>query len=299
MATYVLYNSMAGNDTGVQSARKLAEIWPDRKLIFKPITEIHQYKAFYNTIDPQDEIVLCGGDGTLNHYINDNEGLTTENPVYYFPAGTGNDFWHDLGRTAADEPVRIEKYIKSLPIVRVKGKEHRFLNGVGYGIDGYCCEEGDRQRAKSSKPVNYTSIAIKGLLFHYTPTNATVIVDGKEYTFKKTWLAPCMNGRFYGGGMMPAPEQDRLNEKGEVSVMVFHGYGKLRTLKLFPSIFEGKHVKNKTAVSVFKGKDVTVRFDRPVSLQIDGETYLNVGEYSVRAGKDPELKNDPGLKNML
>ena len=174
-----------------------------------------------------------------------------------------------------------------------KEKQDRMINAAlkVFAINGY-------RHASTDEIVREAGIS-KGLLFHYTPTNATVIVDGKEYTFKKTWLAPCMNGRFYGGGMMPAPEQDRLNEKGEVSVMVFHGYGKLRTLKLFPSIFEGKHVKNKTAVSVFKGKDVTVRFDRPVSLQIDGETYLNVGEYSVRAGKDPELKNDPGLKNML
>ena len=45
--------------------------------------------------------------------------------------------------------------------------KRRFINGIGFGIDGYCCEVGDQLKAKSDKPVNYASIAIKGLLFHY------------------------------------------------------------------------------------------------------------------------------------
>ena len=52
-----------------------------------------------------------------------------------------------------------------------------FINGIGYGIEGYCCEEGDKIRATSDKPVNYTAIAIKGLLYKFKPRNATVTVD--------------------------------------------------------------------------------------------------------------------------
>lgn len=36
-------------------------------------------------------------------------------------------------------------------------------------------------------------------------------------------------------------------------------------------------------VEVITGKDITVRFDRPTALQIDGETIKNVTEYSVKA----------------
>ena len=32
-----------------------------------------------------------------------------------------------------------------------------------------------------------------------------------------------------------------------------------------------------------KGKSVRVKFDRPTALQIDGETILNVTEYSVES----------------
>jgi len=158
--------------------------------------------------------------------------------------------------------------------------ERLFINGVGYGIDGWCCEVGDNIRASSSyKKINYPAIAIKGVLFKFKQRNATVTVDGTEYKFKKVWIAPTMNGRCYGGGMMPTPDQDRLNPERELSLMVFQNTGKLGILMTFPSIFKGEHVKKTKITKIFKGKDITVRFDRPTSLQIDGETVLGVTEY--------------------
>ncbi len=181
------------------------------------------------------------------------------------------------------EPFRIEKYIKDLPFVTVNGKRSRFLNGIGYGIDGYCCEVGDKQRETSDKPVNYTSIAISGLLFHYKPTNAVVTVDGERREFKKVWLAPTMHGRFYGGGMIPTPGQDRLGGDRTATVMVMYGTGKLKTLIVFPSIFKGEHVKHTDMVAVLTGHEITVEFDRPTALQIDGETVLGVTSYTVES----------------
>ena len=88
----------------------------------------------------------------------------------------------------------------------------------------------------------------------------------------------------YGGGMMTAPQQDRLAEDGEVTVVLFHGKGRLKTLMVFPSIFKGEHVNHKEMVAVHTGKEISVTFDRPTALQIDGETVLNVTNYKVKAG---------------
>ena len=63
--------------------------------------------------------------------------------------------------------------------------------------------------------------------------------------------------------------------------MVFHGSSKLKTLMIFPSIFKGEHVKNTKYVEVIKGHDITVKFDRPTPLQIDGETIHGVTEYNA------------------
>lgn len=189
----------------------------------------------------------------------------------------------DVGQTDAFGLVPLNKYIKNLPQVTVNGRTYRFINGIGYGIDGYCCEVGDALKLKSDKPVNYAGIAIKGLLFHFKPRNAVITVDGKKYNYKKVWLAPCMNGRFYGGGMMVAPAQNRLSEDGLISCVVMYGSGKLKTLAVFPSIFKGEHVKHTEMVAVMTGSEITVSFDKPTALQIDGETVLGVTSYSVKA----------------
>ena len=95
-----------------------------------------------------------------------------------------------------------------------------------------------------------------------------------------------MNGRYYGGGMNMAPTQDRLNEERKLSLVVMHGSGKLKTLMVFPSIFKGQHISHTEMIAIHEGHDITVKFDKPTALQIDGETVLGVTEYracSVKA----------------
>ena len=276
----ILYNPKAGGGTGAERTRQLEQLLSDADLSFYDLTAEADLPALLASFPADAGIVLCGGDGTLNCFVNAIDRLP-EQELLYYATGSGNDFCADVGHKTGDPPFPIKQYLKELPTVAVGGVRRRFINGIGYGIDGYCCQEGDRLRATSSKPINYTSIAIKGLLFHYQPANAEVIVDGVSHTYRKVWLAPTMNGRYYGGGMEVAPAQDRLNAAREQSVVVMYGSGKLKTLIVFPSIFKGEHVKHKEMVEVLTGHEITVKFDRPCALQIDGETVLGVTEYSV------------------
>ncbi len=280
MKYFVLFNPLSKNGTGEAEARKLNTLLPDSTLIFHNIIDICDYSDFLSQLAADDQIIICGGDGTLNHFANDIAGLELKNTVLYYATGSGNDFLHDLEKEDGTAPFPINQYLKSLPTVIVNGTRQLFINGIGYGIDGYCCEVADQIKETSNKPINYTSIAIKGLLFHYHPTNAKITVDGKEYTYNKVWLAPTMNGRFYGGGMMVTPNQNRLKNQ-TVSVAPMYGSGKLKTLMVFPSIFKGEHVKHTEMVEILIGKNITVEFDRPTALQIDGETVLGVTKYQV------------------
>ena len=284
MTYHVLYNPHAGNGRGQTAARALTGVLPDDTLRFWDLTELCDLDTFFDGLPQADAVILAGGDGTLNRFLNDMVRLPLTRDLYYFATGSGNDFLHDLGLEKGADPVPVAQYLRDLPTVTVNGKHWRFLNGIGYGIDGYCCEVGDALRGKSDKPVNYTAIAIKGLLFHFHPANAEVTVDGKTKRYRRVWLAPTMNGRFYGGGMMVTPDQHRGNAEGKVSVCVMHGSGKIKTLAVFPSIFKGGHVKHTEMVEILTGHDIEVRFDRPCALQIDGETIRNVTSYSVHAG---------------
>ncbi len=279
MKYYILYNPLAGHGHTDEKLSELKKHLAGGEFVECNVTDVGGYTSLLSRIDPEDKIVVSGGDGTLNNFINAMDTDNITNDILYYASGSGNDFLHDVEKEPGCAPFKINQYLKNLPTVTVKGKTYKFLNGVGYGIDGYCCEVGDKLKEKG-KAVNYTAIAIKGLLFAFKPKNATVNVDGKEYKFKKVWIAPTMNGRFYGGGMIPTPEQRRLGD-GSVSCMVLYGSGKLKTLMVFPSIFKGEHVKHTEMVSVMKGSCVTVTFDSPCSLQIDGETILDVTSYTV------------------
>ena len=279
----ILFNPYSANNGGEAGAKKLDSMLKG-ELVYEDMTKL-DYSEFFKALAPDEKVVLCGGDGTINRFINDTKDLEIGNDLLYFATGTGNDFLFDLGRKPEDGPIDLKPYIKDLPTVTVNGKSTLFLNNASFGIDGYCCEEGDRQRELSDKPVNYTSIAIKGLLGKFKPVNAKITVDGVTTEYKKVWLAPSMNGRACGGGMLVAPAQDRLNKQRTVSVVVFHGCGALRALIAFPSIFKGELVKLTKLCKVIEGNDVTVEFDRPTPMQIDGETIRNVTKYHVTTAK--------------
>lgn len=277
---YVLFNPLAGNKrcgTDIKMIKDLIE----GEIVYCNMTKPETYSDILPEMQSGDILIVCGGDGTLNRFINLPYDYSEKNEVYYFPMGSGNDFAHELGHKYGDKPFNITKYLKNLPEVTVNGKTYRFLNGIGYGIDGYCCEVGDKLRETTEGNINYTAIAIKGLLFHYKPTDATVTVDGVKHKFKRVWLAPTMNGKYYGGGMMPTPNQDRTG--GKLSVMVYHNLGKLKALMVFPSIFKGEHVKHKKNIAILEGSEITVEFDRPTPLQIDGETILGISSYKTKA----------------
>ncbi len=285
----VYYNPLAANGKGLENAEKIKE-YTDAELKFKDIRGID----FKEILKSEEKIVLCGGDGTISSFVNSVGEIPDEREIYYFPAGTGNDFTRDIEK---DGLILLNPYIKDLPTAEIKGRTYKVLNGIGYGIDGYCCEQGDKQRAKSDKPVNYTAIAIKGVLINFKPANAVVTVDGKKYEYKKVWLAPTMNGRYYGGGMCVTPNQDRLNKDRKITFAVWHGAGKLKTLMRFSSIFKGEHIKYKEMFEMIEGYDVEVRFDRPTPLQVDGETISNVESYTMKSAAAAANKKPADSKN--
>ena len=119
------------------------------------------YEEFFSGLSPEDEVVLIGGDGTVNYLVNHIDAENIRNNIYLLANGTGNDFLKDIGRSP-DEEILLNPYLRNLPTVRVNGMERKFINNMGFGIDGYCCETADKIKAETpNKKINYTAIAIK------------------------------------------------------------------------------------------------------------------------------------------
>lgn len=261
---YILYNKNAGMPDDHESIHLLEMLYDDA-LTFIDITKIRDYHRFFYGIEPDDFVIIAGGDGTLHRFVNDTAGIDYPCEILYFPNGTDNRFARRSGHFKGEPPFPITQYLRSLPTVTANEKTYRFLNGVGYGIDGYCCETGNGLKRAAAKPVHYKKIAVRGILFRYVPTDAAVIVDGVPHRYKKVWLASTMHG------------------SGSLSVLVCHSAGRLRTLRAFPSIFKRVHGKDTDMVTVLTGKEITVEFSDPRPLQIDGETILSAASYTAKA----------------
>ncbi len=280
---YVFWNKLANNGKAADAKAELENVFSGEELNFIDVREIKNAADSCKELKVEDKIIISGGDGTLSRFVNDIYELHLQNEIYFYTCGTGNDFVNDVRDKCEikNNLIPMNNFLKSLPVVTVNNEQHYFINGIGYGIDGYCCEEGDKLRAKSDKPINYAGIAIKGMLGKFKPCGGSVTVDGVTTRYKKIWLAPTMNGRYIGGGMKITPDQDRLNAEHLVTNLVFHDSGMLKTLMVFPSIFKGEHVFHKDIIEIKTGHEIKVEFDKPCALQIDGETYINITNYSV------------------
>ena len=287
---YLLFNELADAGEGKANAeRVVAELKEKGFPIDEQVSVIElDLQAFVKGKKKDDNLVIFGGDGTMNNFVNNLGEVKLDCPLYLFPTGTGNDFQRDLPEECRDQATglyRINSFVENLPLIEVQGKTYRFLNGIGYGIDGECCVKAEEMKAAGEKDINYGNITVKLLMSGtYVPPTATIKIDGGEpIVLKKAYLASAMNGRYYGGGMKIAPEQQRLS--GSLSLVCIHGKGRLGTLLMFPKLFKGTHVKSKKACFIRSCKEVEVSFDRPCGLQIDGEVLTGVTSYKAYVAK--------------
>ncbi len=279
---YILYNPKSNsehNDLNIIPGKEELERRGARQISLLDIDS--DARAFYETLTDADKLYICGGDGTLHYFANNTRGMKFPCPVYVIRSGTGNDFLNDIGQTGADGLNDVREHIENLPEVEIDGEKRLFINGVGMGIDGAVCDGVEQYKKRTGKKANYTSIALKLLAYKYKRPSATVIVDGVEHHYKDVWMASAMHGRFFGGGMMIAPTQDRRT--GKLSVMVMHGGSRPRILTIFPTVFKGTHVKHKEFIDVFECDEVTVKFDIPIAFQADGETKSDMITYTARS----------------
>ena len=66
---HVLYNPIAGGGTGEIRARELEKRFPGEKMVFRDVRPTN-LTVLTRSLAPGDRVILAGGDGTLNHFVN-------------------------------------------------------------------------------------------------------------------------------------------------------------------------------------------------------------------------------------
>jgi len=193
-------------------------------------------------------IVVLGGDGTVNEVIN---GIDNYSEVLlgYIPSGSSNDLARSL-KIPKDPIAALNNILKP---VKFKYLDHGIINFIdsdtsprkfscssGMGYDANVCYE--VQSSPLKKRLNhigagkfvYIAIAIKQLITTRN-LNATVYVDGvKLGDYPRILLISSMIHKYEGGGLLMAPHADPCD--GKLTVCLVHGLSTLKAFMLLPTL---------------------------------------------------------------
>jgi diacylglycerol kinase (ATP) len=148
-------------------------------------------------------------------------------------------------------------------------------------LDGFIGHLVNTSKYKKNK-LNYFRHAFEGFA-KFKPISATLTVDGVEFKESKLWFASMMNSPYFGGGMKIAPKANR-NEKKLQLVMV-KDVPKWILILIFPTIYLGWHVIFKRWVKVMDADVISIVFDKPTYLQIDGDVEYPIGQFTTYKAK--------------
>lgn len=227
-------------------------------------------------------IVVLGGDGTLNEVLN---GLSETADVIlgYIPCGSSNDLARNLRipKNPAEALAHILKPTKfkflDYGVIDFHNSvecPRRFIGSSGFGFDAEVCA--DAQASSLKRKLNryglgkliYIAIALRKLI-RIKFVDAVVISDGNRKTvYQKVLFISPMIHRYEGGGMMMAPEADPSD--GFLSVCLIHGLSKLKILLLLPTVFSGRHISFK-GVETFNCTNIDITTSHETAVHTDGE----------------------------
>jgi diacylglycerol kinase (ATP) len=234
--------------------------------------------------DGVDVVAVVGGDGTLNEvvqaYVDDKGEAVTGPDLALIPCGTGGDFKRTLGLSGAmDEAVaRIRHGAKKaidLGVLRLTshaGGEvvHAFVNITSFGMGGLV----DSIVNDGPKWLGGRAAFMVGTLramARYTNASVRVRVDGTTWFEGPIFNVAIANGRFFGGGMMIAPQADPSD--GRFELVALGDLTKLEAVGFSSKIYKGAHLSS-PGVRVSMGTHVEAEPMHPwasVLLDVDGE----------------------------
>ena len=275
--TYILFNPLSNGGDGAKGVSAiLEELKPEIPEVMD-LTSIDT-AAFLRGLSAADRVILSGGDGTVHRLVNDLQGQDAGVPIYVWRFGTGNDFLRDAA--AKDQKMLLlNDHLGRLPAARLSTGETRyFLNGCSLGVDAVVCGMMDDNRLAPKKS-GYAATALRSFFRKYKPVSGRVTVDGTTRRYDRIWMAAAMNGRYQGGGMKFAPDQDRNGDT--LTCMVWSGTSALGTLLRFPFVIPGWHT-GFAACDMLTGREITVELDSPTVIQLDGEVVYGVTGYTAR-----------------
>lgn len=228
-----------------------------------------------------ERIVSVGGDGTLNEVLNgfieNNVPVNDRAVLGMIEFGTGSDFKRTILMPEQFEKALLflkEKPYSSIDIGKAtfhtfEGKQQTrfFINITDFGIGGAVAERVNRTTKYFGGYLSFLSSIVITLL---TYNNKTIKYrfDSDEWqtgVFNNFIIA---NGRYFGSGLLPAPNAE-LND-GYFDVVLFGNIGTANAIRNLSSLRKGTHITH-PLVRTLRVKKIEAYSKERVAIDMDGE----------------------------
>lgn len=274
----LLVNPTAGSGRGARSGRLATQELRDAGHRIIDVTGADasdsRHRARAALADGVDGLVVCGGDGTV--HLGANLVAGTGIPLGLIAAGSGNDVASTLSLPIHD-PVAAARLIsagttRAIDAGRVEWAHgQRWFAGVlGAGFDARVSLRALSLPRLLRGPIRYVAAVLRELPV-FTPIPYAVTVDDRTIRTEAMLVAVANTPRF-GGGIRVCP--DAQVDDGLFDVLICHRLGKAEFLRVFPTVFSGRHLGH-PAIEVLRGRQI--RLDAPgLVAQADGEQVASL-----------------------
>jgi diacylglycerol kinase (ATP) len=219
-----------------------------------------------------DAVAVAGGDGTLSQALN---GLMSHPegervPLGLIPVGTGNSFARDIGlqpdgwREGIDLIIRGHTRRVDIGKIECGSGRFYFLNVAGFG---FVTDAGrTAARLKFTGRSAYT-LATLWRCLRLRSHQLNMDVDGRVI-HQDNLFVEVSNSRYTGTSFLIAPAA-KIDD-GCLDITIVRRLSRLRLLRLFPSVFKGRHVEF-DEVTTASGRVISIHGPDGLGLMVDGE----------------------------
>lgn len=215
-----------------------------------------------------DVVVVAGGDGSLNHAVNDLAERLDELVFGLVPTGTGNDFARTAG--IPDDPAEAVRAVtagteRTFDVCRASGGgvTRLFVNAC---MGGFPVQVNEAIDASTKDRLGPLAFWVGGAKAATDLRKSTVTIDGIE-------LPDCVaagvgNGRTCGGGIPVWPGADPSD--GQLDACGLAVSSAAAAVRLLVKVRSGEH-EALDEVRTSRGSRIELDADPPIELNVDGE----------------------------
>lgn len=220
-------------------------------------------------------VIIVGGDGSVHEVVNGLLAAGRRVPLGIVAAGSGNDFAWNALNLPREPTAAIERAFHGQLIDVDAGiaNDRYFANAFSIGLDADIAAVASRLKKvpfMSGARLYYTA-TLRQLLFgyHRCPWLKLRLDNQEDEPEKRYVLMAVTNGPTYGAGFRINPTADVTDALFDVCTIDYTPL--LRALRLLPMVQRGEH-STLPEVTFHRAQMVHIESQRPVNIQLDGET---------------------------